>query len=69
MKRPCIHRELPIRTTLALPLPVIALAYRQHLLALASMRQCYKEALREPAHEAEALRGGRCLQDLRLFAP
>lgn len=56
--------------TYALPLDVTAANYCQRLLALSSMRQWYEEALREPwrepAHEAEALRSGRCLQDLRV---
>jgi len=59
--------------TYALPLDGAALAYCQHLLGLGSMRQWYNEALREPwreaSHEAEAVRGGRCLQDLRVAAP
>jgi len=58
--------------TYGLALDATAAAYCQRLLALASMRHWYEAALREtwrePAHETEALRGGRCLEDLRFPA-
>ncbi len=44
-------------------------AYVQHLLALPAMQQWQQQALLEapdPAHEVDCLKGGRCLQDLRL---
>lgn len=59
--------------TYELPLDAAAAGYCQRLLGLASMRQWYLEALREPwrepAHEAEALGSGSRLADLRVLAP
>jgi len=59
--------------TYGLRLEATAAAYCQHLLGLASMRQWYEQALREPwrdpAHETEALCGGRCLEDYRRPMP
>jgi glutathione S-transferase len=58
--------------TYGLPLDADCAAYSARLLALPSMRAWYDDALaettREPSHEAEALRAGTWLADLRATA-
>ncbi|HEX4872184.1 MAG TPA: glutathione S-transferase family protein [Nevskiaceae bacterium] len=58
--------------TYALPLPAVAQAYVERLLALPAMREWYQAALdepyRDPDHEAEVLAVGRVLADHRRTA-